>query len=180
MLNLVPSLRSEGDPKIIEGGPSSLTPLYSTAKALGWFSIGLGLTELFAARRLGAALGLENRTGLLRAFGVRECAAGVTTLSTEKVAGLWSRVGGDVLDLMLLATAFDAPRRRQRTNAKAAFVAVAAITAVDFATASALTAERRRSGTPKDYGNRSGFPNGARAARQSVGAHLRTGQRASA
>ena len=41
--------RSKGDPKLIHSGPSSLGPADRMAKAIGWFSIGLGLTELFAA-----------------------------------------------------------------------------------------------------------------------------------
>jgi hypothetical protein len=40
--------RPEGDPKILQTGPSSLTASDKMARALGWFSIGLGLTELFA------------------------------------------------------------------------------------------------------------------------------------
>ena len=41
--------RSKGDPKILHSGPSSLGAADRMAKALGWFSIGLGLTELIAA-----------------------------------------------------------------------------------------------------------------------------------
>ena len=180
MASLLASFRSEGDPKIIESGPGSLTAVHTTAKALGWFSIGLGLAELFAGRRLANALGLENRVGLIRAFGAREMLAGVMTLSTEKAAGLWSRAGGDVLDLVTLATAFDAPRHRQRTNAKAAFLAVAAITAVDVLAARAMTAQQRRTGTPKDYSSRSGFPRGAVAARNSAVTYREMKPRASA
>jgi len=180
MADLLASFRFKGDPKTIESGPSSLTPLQSTAKALGWFSIGLGLTELLAGRRLAHALGLENRVGLIRAFGAREMLAGVMTLSTEKVLGLWTRVGGDVLDLATLATAFDAPRARQRTNAKVAFLAVAAITAIDVVAARAMSAQQRRTGTPKDYGNRSGFPQGAIAARDSASKYREMKGRASA
>ncbi len=47
------------------------------AGALGWFSIGLGLAEVVAARSLGRYLGVENRSGLLRLFGVREIVTGV-------------------------------------------------------------------------------------------------------
>jgi len=180
MANLLASFRPEGDPKIIESGPGSLTAVQKTAKALGWFSIGLGLAELLAGRRLANALGLENRVGLIRAFGAREMLAGVMTLSTEKAAGLWSRAGGDVLDLVTLATAFDAPHQRQRTNAKAAFLAVAAITAIDVLAARAMSAEQRRDGTPKDYGTRSGFPHGAIAARGGAKQYREMKTRASA
>jgi hypothetical protein len=67
------------------------------ARGLGWFSIGLGLTEVIAGRSLGRALGMENKTWLLRAFGVREIAAGVAILSLDRPkAGVWARVAGDV------------------------------------------------------------------------------------
>ena len=42
------------------------------SRGLGWFSIALGLTELFGARRLTKALGMEGQEGLVRAFGARE------------------------------------------------------------------------------------------------------------
>ena len=38
--------RSAGDPQIISTGPSSLAPADRLARALGWFSIGLGAAEL--------------------------------------------------------------------------------------------------------------------------------------
>ena len=44
--------RSKGDPKVLHTGPSSLAPADRMAKALGWFSIALGLTELIAAKRI--------------------------------------------------------------------------------------------------------------------------------
>ncbi len=40
--------RSEGDPKVLQSGPSSSGVPDGLAKALGWFSLGLGLTELLA------------------------------------------------------------------------------------------------------------------------------------
>ena len=52
--------RSPGDPKVIETGPSSMKPADRFGRALGWFSIGLGLTELLAAPRLTKALGAQS------------------------------------------------------------------------------------------------------------------------
>ena len=57
--------RSKGDPKVIHSGPSSLGTADRMAKALGWFSIGLGLTELIAAERITRALGMEGKEGEL-------------------------------------------------------------------------------------------------------------------
>ena len=42
--------RSKGDPKVLRAGPSSLGSADQLARALGWFSIGLGLMELLAPR----------------------------------------------------------------------------------------------------------------------------------
>jgi len=37
--------RSPGDPKVLETGPSSIKPVDRLGRGLGWFSLGLGLTE---------------------------------------------------------------------------------------------------------------------------------------
>lgn len=50
--------RSEGDPEVLRSGPSSLGRADQLAKALGWFSLGLGLAELLAPRRITRALGM--------------------------------------------------------------------------------------------------------------------------
>lgn len=101
------------------------------ARALGWFSVGLGLAEIAAPRALGRFFGMEDRAGLLRAFGAREIAAGVGILTQERRAPwMWARVGGDVLDLAALSTGLG-PRNRHRGRVAAAIGVVAAITAVD-------------------------------------------------
>ena len=73
------------------------------SKALGWFSIALGVAELAApggvARLIGVHDSDDNRR-LLQAFGLRELAAGIGILAQpDRPAWLWARVGGDVLDL---------------------------------------------------------------------------------
>lgn len=160
-------LRPEGDPKIIETGPSSLTAEDRLAKSLGWFSIGLGLTELFAARRLTRALGMEGNETLFRAFGAREFASGMTTLSTEKETGLWSRVAGDAMDLMALSRGLS-PYNPRRGNVKLAMLGVAGITVVDALTAWSVTARKQRSTKPRTFEDRSGFPKGLQHARRSL------------
>ncbi|HEY8598046.1 MAG TPA: SRPBCC family protein [Thermomicrobiales bacterium] len=110
-----------------------------TARALGWFSIGLGLAEAVATRRLGRTLGLESYGGLIRAFGAREIATGVGILATnDPTPGIWARVGGDALDLATLGVAL---RRTtgKRGRVVAALGTVAAITAVDLACARQLS-----------------------------------------
>ncbi len=80
------------------------------ARALGWTSLAVGATEIIATRWLEDQMGVGNNHTLIRAFGVREIAAGVTILQQPGVnktlaAGLWARVAGDALDLALLGLA---------------------------------------------------------------------------
>ena len=42
------------------------------ARGLGWFSIAVGLSELFAPQALARFLGMEKHTRVLRTFGLRE------------------------------------------------------------------------------------------------------------
>jgi hypothetical protein len=102
------------------------------ARGLGWFSIGLGLTELLAGKELGRALGMEDQAMVFRAFGVREIAAGVVVLAQENPrAGMWARVAGDALDLAALSSGFteDNPKKG---NLAAAVAVVVGITWLDY------------------------------------------------
>jgi uncharacterized membrane protein len=102
------------------------------ARALGWFSIGLGLAEVAAPRGLANMIGVPERQILLRTLGVREIASGVGILTGRRRVGwLWSRVAGDAMDLALLAAAFAAPRAN-RSRAAAATAAVAGVTVLDL------------------------------------------------
>ena len=157
--------RSEGDPTIEQKGSSSLTGADRLARALGWFSIGLGVTELVAPGRLARALGMEDKKGLIRAYGARELASAIPTLSIDKPVGLAARIGGDALDLGTVAMALhkDNPKRR---NVAIATAMVAGITVLDIvAYAGVKAAHRRELGSDRDYSDRSGFPNGPQASR---------------
>jgi hypothetical protein len=165
LTNLSRIARSEGDPRIERKGPSSLTNPDRLARALGWFSIGLGVTELVAPGRLARTLGLEGKEGLIRGYGARELASAVPTLSVDKQIGLAARIGGDVLDLGTLAAALhrDNPKRR---NAAVATALVAGVTLLDLvAYAGVKAAHRREPGSDRDYSDRSGLPRGAQASR---------------
>ena len=158
-------VRSEGDPKILRSGPSSLTAPDRLGKALGWFSLGLGLIELLAPLRITRALGMEGQESLVRAYGAREISSGMLALSTEKNLGLWSRVGGDGIDIVTLLTALrdDNPKKQNVTTALAL---VAGITLLDIVAAQGTTARHSRtSGDRYIYRDRSGFPDGLPAAR---------------
>jgi hypothetical protein len=158
-------VRTEGDPKVLRSGPSSLTAPDRLGKVLGWFSLGLGLIELLAPHRITRALGMEGQEALVRAYGAREIGSGMLSLSTEKNLGLWSRVGGDGLDIATLLTALrdDNPKVQNVTTALAL---VAGITLLDLMAAQGTTARHRRtSGDRHIYRHRSGFPEGLEAAR---------------
>ena len=157
--------RSEGDPKVLSAGPSSLATADKLAKALGWFSIGLGLTELLGARRLTRALGMEGHETLVRAYGAREIGSGIMALSTEKRTGLWSRVAGDGLDIATLMTAMR-PDNPKRDNVGIALAMVVGVTLLDIAAAQAISVRHSRGrGRPRSYKDRTGFPQGVQAAR---------------
>ncbi|MBZ8140833.1 hypothetical protein CLD22_13095 [Rubrivivax gelatinosus] len=124
------------------------------ARALGWFSIGLGLVELIAARGLARRVGLPGQAGLVRAYGVRELATGVGLLTASRPQPwMWARVGGDALDLATLAQGLD--RRGTRTGAEAAMAAVAGVALLDLAVAARLSQPEP---VRADYSGRSGFP----------------------
>ncbi len=166
LTNLTGIVRSDGDPRVERKGPSSLTGADRLARALGWFSIGLGVTELVAPGRLARTLGLDGKEGLIRAYGARELASAVPTLSIDKPIGLAARIGGDALDLATLTTALhrDNPKRR---NAAIATAMVAGITLLDIVAYVGVKAVHRRdpSSGDHDYSDRSGLPRGAQASR---------------
>jgi hypothetical protein len=157
--------RYPGDPKIIEKGPGSLTGADRAARGLGWFSIALGLSELLLAPRYTRAFGIQGREGLVRLFGARELLHGVLTLSVSKEAGLWSRVGGDALDVVAMATALRSPRAN-RGRITAALIVLAGAGLADVMAAQAVTErESRTRGSRRTYQDRSGFPQGVDRAR---------------
>jgi hypothetical protein len=157
--------RSEGDPKVLRSGPSSLGTSDRLAKALGWFSLGLGLTELLAPGRITRALGMEGKEGVVRAFGAREIGHGLLTLSPDKQVGLWSRVAGDGLDIATLMGGLrdDNPKR---DNVAIALAMVLGVTLLDVIGAQSTTVRHSRNrGERRLYRDRSGFPRGVQAAR---------------
>ncbi|HKN85849.1 MAG TPA: SRPBCC family protein [Nitrospiraceae bacterium] len=101
------------------------------ARGLGWFGIGLGLIEVMAPRGLARAIGIYNHRALLRVFGLREIASGLGILSQPRPVGwMWGRVGGDAMDLAVLALALASSRSR-RGRVAAATAAVAGVAVLD-------------------------------------------------
>ena len=110
------------------------------ARGLGWFSIGLGLAELLAPSAIASISGVpKRRTGLIRLYGLREIAAGITIFSQQNPAsGVWSRVAGDALDLASLGAAAKSP---DSNKGRLAFATanVLAVTALDVICAKQLS-----------------------------------------
>ena len=155
----------KGDPKVLHSGGSSLAATDQLGRLLGWFSIGLGLVELFAPRRITRALGVEGNESLVRAYGAREISSGILSLSVDKQVGLWSRVVGDGLDMATLATAFH-PSNSKRHAVGLALAMVLGITLLDLTSAGGIAV---RHGSRRDnwrrYQDRTGFPGGIEKAR---------------
>ena len=100
------------------------------ARALGWFSLGLGAAELFAARPLARVLGMTGWERLLCGYGLREVAAGAMTLSTMVKPGITSRIAGDALDIATLLP-FASAANPRRVSVGVALAAVLGVTALD-------------------------------------------------
>ena len=139
------------------GHPDSTTD--ALARGLGVFSIALGLVEVFAARSLTRALGMQGSETLVQAYGAREITTGIGILaSKDPTPWIWGRVAGDGLDIATLVTGLgeDNP---QRANVGIALAAVAGATALDLYCAQTLSSESSEPLPPiRDYSDRSGLP----------------------
>ena len=125
------------------------------ANALGWFSIGLGLAQIAAPRRVARLIGVTDdstNTALMRTIGVRELASGIGILNQPRAPGwAWSRVAGDVIDLALLGSALNA-RRTNRSRTIAATAAVVGVTALDVLTSQQLKRQQSEESMADDRG----------------------------
>jgi uncharacterized membrane protein len=114
------------------------------ARALGWFSLGLGFAQIAAPAKVAQLIGVEDddeTITVMRVLGAREIASGLGILTQPKpTPWLWARVGGDAMDLALLRRALSSPRA-DRNRVAAATAAVAGIAAIDTLCSTRLTAE---------------------------------------
>jgi uncharacterized membrane protein len=112
------------------------------ARGLGLFSLGLGAVQLLAPRRFAEWIGVRPTGGgkaVTRAVGVRELTAAAGLLGRRRpVAFTWSRVGGDLMDIGLLARAALAPNAR-RARLSAAMLAAGGIAVLDLVSSSLLS-----------------------------------------
>jgi len=123
-----------------KGNPKKSPNYEMMAKILGCVSIGLGLAEIFAPRQVSKLIGIEDKhRDLLRSMGVREIINGVGILMNKHPSNwVWSRVGGDILDLGLMGLAFKTDKVKHARLATA-MSTVAGVAAADLYCGSRLT-----------------------------------------
>jgi hypothetical protein len=133
-------------------------PMRAPARALGWFSIGLGLAELAMPRRLARVAGMPNVPALTRFYGLREIGTGIGILSSRDPSPwLWGRVAGDALDVATVGAGLVTAGRPLRTLTSIAMLL--GIAYVDMKVAEAAPPEKKlRKHSGRDYSMRSGFP----------------------
>lgn len=98
---------------------------------LGLFSLALGAAELFASKAIARSLDAEGHEGVVKGFGAREVLAGVNLLVAPAVAtNMWSRVAGDVMDIVATsAAAKNSPKNKLAWGALAFVVGAAVLDA---------------------------------------------------
>lgn len=102
-------------------------------RGLGWFSIALGAAEMVAPEAVGKLVGLRTvrNPTVIRMLGLREMTAGIGILTSSRpTPWVWSRVGGDLMDLAMLGMAGKAGARQGRVIGSV--LAVAGVTALDI------------------------------------------------
>ncbi|MGH1571100.1 cyclase dehydrase [Methylobacterium sp. P31] len=137
------------------------------AHGLGWFSIGLGLTEVAFGDAIASWLGKPRAAPVIRAYGVRELLQGAGIFgSRDPTPWISARVAGDALDIATVLPGLEGENPR-KDNVLIALVALAGVTAVDVICAQNL-AEAPLAPSQKvrqDYRRRSGFRRPAEAMR---------------
>lgn len=135
------------------------------ARGLGWFSIGLGLTEVACGGAIARWLGMPRSAPVIRAYGVRELLQGAGILgSRDPTPWISARVAGDALDIATVLPGLEGHNPR-KDNVLIALVALAGVTALDVICAQNLS-EAPLAPSKKvrqDYRRRSGFRRPAQA-----------------
>lgn len=105
------------------------------ARNLGWFSLGLGLAQVLAPRKVAGLIGIHDdgkSDAVMRLVGLRELGAALAVLTPANPSpGLWARVAGDAIDLTLLGRALGSSRS-DRNRVLFAIASVLGISVVDL------------------------------------------------
>jgi len=128
------------------------------ARGLGWFSIGLGLAQIGAPRWVARFIGInddDETRNTMFALGLRELTSGIGILSNQRSAGwVWSRFGGDLMDLALLGKAMNSDDN-DKGRLAGATAAVVGVTVLDFLTGQQLSRESNGSNGSSGHQNQS-------------------------
>lgn len=140
------------------------------AHGLGWFSIGLGLTEVVCGGAIARWLGMPRAAPVIQAYGVRELLQGAGILgSRDPTPWISVRVAGDALDIATVLPGLEGHNPR-KDNVLIALVALVGVTAIDVICAQNLAeapfAPSRK--VRQDYRSRSGFRRPAKDMRGSA------------
>lgn len=109
------------------------------AQGLGWFSIGLGLTEVACGGAIARWLGMPRSATIIRAYGVRELLQGIGILGArDPTPWISARVAGDALDIATVLPGLEGHNPR-KDNVVIALVALAGVTAADVICARSLS-----------------------------------------
>jgi hypothetical protein len=129
------------------GGEGGAGPEERLAKALGWFSVGLGVPQLLVPGHVNRLIGVDDTRGnrvIMRAVGLRELGGAAGILARPRPAGfLFARVAGDAMDLLLLGAALRGKGSARRRVAAAA-VAVAGAAVLDVVASASVRDGQRR------------------------------------
>lgn len=149
-----PAIRSPGTPREAPH-KAAKGPNEQLAGFLGWFSIGLGLSQVLAPRLMSRIVGIDDdgkNATLMRALGVRELTSGVGILSQPHPTGwVWSRVAGDMMDLAMLGRAMSSSDNSRGRTAFAT-AAVLGVTALDVLAGQQLKNSPNVAVSPKQEG----------------------------
>jgi uncharacterized membrane protein len=132
-----PSARADLAGKTNGSGLSSqsVERAHQQARALGWFSLGLGLTQVLTPGGVSRAIGLKDGPLCrltMRALGLREITSGIGILSRPRPTGwMLARLAGDVMDVALLAQGLTS-RRARKTRLPVAIASVVGVGALDY------------------------------------------------
>ena len=126
-------------------------PDQQLARNLGWFSIGLGATEILApglVARISGAPDSERSRTVIRTYGGREIAQGIAILSSmPRPAGwIWGRVAGDVLDIGSVAVGM-LSKDGNFARGVMAMTSLLGVTAIDYYCADKLSSKTPATGT---------------------------------
>lgn len=131
------------------------------AEGLGWFSLGLGVAQLLAPGALNRLAGIHDDAAARvaqRFVGVREVGAFAAIMidRPRPALPLWSRVGGDLMDLALLARAWE-HKRESAPRLALTIASIAGVTGLDtYAAIRHTEAKRRREPKVEDEGKTPG------------------------